>query len=180
MLQIEPNHFILSTLTNRSYLQVPKKASTSYSSCLVNLRFQQTHSPFCSHISATHASLVVIIKNNARKASPKGTSLHHLSFQNFTPTILHLKSSSTVKNLPPASNCLSHPHLTPFPHSSRAPSPPSSSPYFLPYNHLIPKVFILNHKSLTPFIKKNLVENEQTSNTRSPTPFVHVNCQPIH
>lgn len=51
---------------------------------LVKQRFQQSLSPVCSHKSSTQASFVAAKEHRKRKEIYKWSSLHHLSFQNFT------------------------------------------------------------------------------------------------
>ena len=85
--------------------------------CLVNTGFQQPASPTCFHIWSTQASLLVAIENNSGEVIAKGSSPHHISFQNLT--FLPFPTLKPILLLNPF-----HPYR-----SSRTPTP-SSSLYF--------------------------------------------------
>lgn len=117
-------------------------------------------------------------ENNFGKASLKGISPHHLSFQNFILLPLAiLKQILQFKASQPLLIVFHTPHTT-LPSILQSTNPP-----LLPHtslNYLLRKAFPLNRESPTPFSDKSLIKSDQISNSQAPTPLIRTNYRPIH
>ena len=131
----------------------------------MNLKFQQPQSLTYSRTS-THTPLAAVIKNNARKVSPKDKSPQHLSFQIFTLYLFLTLKCFSIKGLSPTYDYLQHAHPIPFAHSSKAPS----LLFFLIllYNHSLPKRFTINSELQNHLLRRALLRMNRFLIPRSP------------